>query len=187
MTAYRPFLRPFLNAAPVLRHAGMAIMATAAGLGVLAAPARLAAEPQFTNLIENDMSRCAPGAGPAVRVEVSGIKSAQGLLIVRAYPASSSEWLKAKRYFAKIHEPARKGRMSVCVPVPKAGADYAIAVQHDVKGNYATNFTTDGAGMSNNPVVKTILGIPRSPPVDQVAFRVGEGVTRVAIEMRYMN
>jgi len=167
----------------------LAVLALAAGAVVagLAVPASLAAQPKFTNLIPNDMSRCASGAGPAVLVEVSGIKSADGLVIVRAYNAQAGEWLKAKKYFAKIHEPARKGRMNLCVPVPQVGGQYAIAVQHDVKGNYATNFSTDGAGMSNNPVVKTILGIPRSPPVEKVAFPAGAGVTRIAIAMRYMN
>ncbi|MFN3990705.1 MAG: DUF2141 domain-containing protein [Erythrobacter sp.] len=158
----------------------------AAGLA-LGAPQGLGAQPKFTNLIANDMSRCAPGAGPAVRVDVSGMKSADGLLIVRAYHAREADWLKAKKYFAKIHEPARAGRMSVCVPVPKAGGSYAIAVQHDVNGDYATSFSVDGAGMSNNPVVKTFLGIPRAPDVASVAFPAGEGVTRIAIEMRYRN
>lgn len=172
------------------RHipARLALVAGALGAGLaMALPAGVAAQPKFTNLIANDMARCAPGAGPAVRVDVSGMKSAEGLLIVRAYHARSDEWLKAKKYFAKIHEPARKGRMSVCVPVPKAGAQYAIAVQHDVKGNYSTSFSTDGAGMSNNPEVKKFLGIPRSPKVDQVAFPVGRSVARIAIEMRYLN
>lgn len=162
----------------------LACIMAAAGFVV---PASLAAQPKFTNLIPNDMSRCAPGAGPAVRVNVSGIKSADGLIIVRAYHAREGEWLKAKKYFAKLHEPARKGQMSVCVPAPSAGGQYAIAVQHDVKGNYATNFSTDGAGMSNNPVVKTFLGIPRSPNVEQAAFPVGEGVANMAITIRYMN
>lgn len=168
-----------------LRRTPAAALALAALAG-LAVPANLAAQPKFTNLIPNDMSRCAPGAGPAVRVEVSGIKSAEGLIIVRAYHARESDWLKSKKYFAKIHEPARKGRMTLCVPVPTAGGQYAIAVQHDVKGNYSTNFSTDGAGMSNNPEVKTVLGIPRSPPLEKVAFPVGQGVTTIAITMRYL-
>jgi uncharacterized protein (DUF2141 family) len=161
-----------------------ALLVAGLGLGV---PASIGAQPKFTNLIENDMSRCAAGAGPAVRIEVSGMKSPEGLLIVRAYHARQSDWLKGKKYFAKIHEPARKGRMSVCVPVPKAGGDYAIVVQHDVNADYATSFSVDGAGMSNNPVVKTFLGIPRPPAVGAVAFPAGEGVTRIAIEMRYRN
>jgi uncharacterized protein (DUF2141 family) len=180
-----------MNREPIIPMSALSLRALAAllaaGLG-FAMPASLAAQaaaPKFTNLIENDMSRCAPGAGPAVRVDVSGMKSADGILIVRAYHARESEWLKAKKYFAKVHEPARKGRMSVCVPVPVAGENYAIAVQHDVKGNYATNFSTDGAGMSNNPVVKTFIGIPRPPAIGQVAFPAGAGVTRIAIEMRY--
>lgn len=149
------------------------------------ATAGLGAPPKFTNLIPNDMARCAPGAGPAVRVDVSGMKSGEGLLIVRAYNARENEWLKAKKYFAKIHEPARKGRMSVCVPVPKAGGKYAIAVQHDVNGDYSTSFSVDGAGMSNNPVVKTFLGIPRPPALEKVAFPAGSGVTTISIAMRY--
>lgn len=153
----------------------------------LTGPHGLAAQPKFTNLIPNDMSRCAPGAGPAVKVDVSGIKSADGLLIVRAYHARETDWLRGKKYFAKIHEPARKGQISVCVPVPTAGGDYAIVVQHDVNGDYATSFSVDGAGMSNNPVVKTFLGIPRPPAIEKVAFPVGAGVTRIAIEMRYRN
>lgn len=154
---------------------------------VLAAPQGLAAQPKFTNLIPNDMSRCAPGNGPAVRIDVSGMKSADGLLIVRAYHARESDWLKGKKYFAKIHEPARKGAMSVCVPVPQAGEHYAIVAQHDVNGDYATSFSVDGAGMSNNPVVKTFLGIPRPPAVKATAFPVEAGVTRIAIAMRYRN
>jgi len=161
------------------------VLAAGLALGMPATLGAQGAAPKFTNLIENDMSRCAPGAGPAVRVDVTGMKSADGLLIVRAYHAREGEWLKAKKYFAKVHEPARKGRMSVCVPVPAAGENYAVAVQHDVKGNYATNFSTDGAGMSNNPMVKSFIGIPRPPAVDKVAFPVGSGVTRIAIEMRY--
>ena len=151
----------------------------------LGVPASLGAQPKFTNLIANDMSRCAPGGGPAVRIDVSGMKSADGLLIVRAYHARQSDWLKAKKYFAKIHEPARKGQMSVCVPVPRAGGQYAIAVQHDVNGDYSTSFAVDGAGMSNNPVIRTFLGIPRAPALEQVAFPVGDSVTRIAITMRY--
>ncbi len=154
---------------------------------MLAAPQALVAQPKFTNLVANDMARCAPGAGPAVRVDVTGMKSAEGLLIVRAYHARESDWLKGKKYFAKLHEPARKGAMSVCVPVPRAGGDYAIVVQHDVNGDYATSFSVDGAGMSNNPVVKTFLGIPRPPAVEAAAFATGAGVTRIAITMRYRN
>jgi uncharacterized protein (DUF2141 family) len=170
-----------------LRRVPALALALAAGVASLAAPASLAAQPRFTNLIPNDMSRCAPGAGPAVRLEVSGIRSADGLLIVRAYHARESDWLKGKKYFAKIHEPARKGAVSVCVPVPAVGGQYAIVVQHDVNGDYATSFSVDGAGMSNNPVIRKFLGIPRSPPVQQVAFPVGEGVTSMAITMRYLN
>jgi uncharacterized protein (DUF2141 family) len=74
--------------------------------------------------------------------------------------------------------------MSVCVPLPAAG-DYAIVVQHDINGNMSKDFSTDGAGMSNNPQIKTFLGIPRDPGLDKTRFRAGEGVTRLAIAVRY--
>ena len=161
-----------------------AVLSGAVALG-LAAPGSIAAQPKFTNLIPNDMARCAPGTGPAVRIEVNGVKSADGLIIVRAYHARAADWLKGKKYFAKIHEPARRGRMAVCVPVPRAGGQYAIAIQHDVNGDYKTSFSDDGAGMSNNPVIKTFIGIPRAPAVETVAFPAGEGITRITIDMRY--
>jgi hypothetical protein len=54
----------------------------AAAIGVAGLPAPLAAETLGVK-IGNDMSLCAPGRGPAVRLEVSGLKSASGYLFVR--------------------------------------------------------------------------------------------------------
>ena len=158
------------------------MLALACALG-LAAP--LAAETLGVK-IDNDMSRCAPGQGPAVRLEVTGLKSASGNLFVRTYRARESEWLKSRRYLHRIDTVPRKGAATVCVPLPAAG-DYAIAVQHDVNGNMEKDFSTDGAGMSNNPEIRTFLGIPRPPGLDKTRFRAGEGVTRVAIRMRYQD
>ena len=78
------------------------------------------------------------------------------------------------------------GSMTVCVPLPATG-DFAIAVQHDANGNRKTDISTDGAGMSNNPGIRKILGlVPRPPSVDKVRFNAGSGVTRMAISMQYM-
>ena len=45
--------------------------------------------------LTNDLSRCAPGNGPAVLVSVRGIKAPSGNIRVQSYPASPDAWLKA--------------------------------------------------------------------------------------------
>lgn len=166
---------------PLPRLALAAGTAAVLGLGGVASP--LAAQ-TLGGKIANDMSLCAPGKGPAVRVEISGLKSSGGNLFVRTYRARESDWLKSRRYLHRIDTTPRKGAMTVCVPLPSAG-DYAIVVQHDVNGNREKDFSTDGAGMSNNPEIKTFLGIPRAPGLDKTRFSAGSSVTRIAIQMRY--
>jgi uncharacterized protein (DUF2141 family) len=134
----------------------------------------------------NDLNQCAAGKGPAVRIVVSGLKSGAGNLFVRAYPAKSSDWLQSKRYVMRVDATPQQGSVTVCVPLPAPG-DYAIAVQHDANGNRKTDISTDGAGMSNNPGIKKILGlVPRPPSVDKTRFTAGPGVTRMAISMQYL-
>lgn len=133
----------------------------------------------------NDMSQCSGGKGPAVRVAVSGLKSSEGNLFVRAYPANGNDWLKSKRYIVRVDAKPQAGSLTACVPLPAAG-EYAIAIHHDVNGNRKSDLS-DGAGMSNNPKIKKILGlVPRPPAVDKVRFTAGQGVTQMAITMQYM-
>ncbi|WP_379922898.1 DUF2141 domain-containing protein [Erythrobacter sp. R86502] len=172
-----------------LSHRGQRIVASlaATGLalaGLLAAP--VAAQSfSYAKSAGNDPGQCAAGKGPAARVTVSGLKSSEGNLFVRAYPANSRDWLESKRYVMRIDALPQKGTVSVCVPLPAAGA-YAIAVHHDVNGNRKSDLS-DGAGMSNNPGIKKILGlVPRPPSVDKARFTVGEGVARLSIAVQYM-
>lgn len=166
--------------------------AIATGIGTLALFAGaavsfgtpVAAQSGYANVISNDLSKCASGQGPAVRVRISGLKSSSGNLFVRTYKASSRDWLKSKRYLTRLDVAPRAGSMTVCVPLPSAG-QYAIAVQHDVNGNRSTDFSTDGAGMSNNPDIGSFLGIPRPPSVGKAAFSAGTGVTSLSIRVRY--
>jgi len=153
----------------------------AAALGI-AAPG--AAQTRYAQVIGNDMSQCAPGAGPAVRMRITGIKSGSGNLFVRTYRATRSDWLKSKRYLTRIDAKPRQGAVTVCIPLPDSG-NYAVAVQHDINGNRETDFSLDGVAMSNNPTVGSFLGIPRPPSVDKAAFSAGNGVTRMNVTMRY--
>jgi uncharacterized protein (DUF2141 family) len=151
---------------------------------VVAAP--LAAQNYtYARSMANDMGQCAPGKGPAVRVTINGLKSSEGNLFVRAYPANSRDWLESKRYVMRVDARPQPGSMTVCVPLPAAG-DFAIAVHHDVNGNRKSDLS-DGAGMSNNPGIRKILGlVPRPPSVDKTRFIAGPGVTRLTINVQYM-
>lgn len=175
------FARALLPAHPLPRLALAVRAAAALGLGSITAP--LAAQTLGVK-IDNDLSQCAPGKGPAVRLDISGLKSSSGNLFVRTYRARESDWLKSRRYLHRIDTTPRKGAMTVCVPLPSAG-DYAIVVQHDVNGNHEKDFSSDGAGMSNNPEIKSFLGIPRPPGLDKTRFSAGSGITRIAIQVKY--
>lgn len=175
MTVYSPSPR-------LARRTGLTALALS---GVMAAP--LAAQGYaYARAMNNDPAQCATGKGPAVHITVTGLKSSDGNLFVRAYPATKADWLVSKRYVMRVDAKPRAGSMTVCVPLPAAG-DFAIAVQHDANGNRQTDVSTDGAGMSNNPGIKKILGlVPRPPSVDKTRFTAGPGVTRMTISMQYL-
>lgn len=165
--------------------AGIAALGAAGALAFAGAePAR--AQQSYGVKIANDMSQCAPGKGPAIRLRVTGLRSGSGNLFVRTYFAKDSDWLRSRRYIHRIDMKPKKGVTYACVPVPRAG-QYAIAVQHDANGNREKDFSTDGAGMSGDPVIRTFLGIPRPPALEETRFSAGKGVTRLSIEMRYLD
>jgi uncharacterized protein (DUF2141 family) len=160
----------------------------ALALGLVAALAAPVAAQGFVygRTMGNDPAPCAAGKGPAVRITVTGLKSSAGNLFVRAYPATKADWLVSKRYVMRVDARPQAGSMTVCVPLPATG-DFAIAVQHDANGNRKTDISTDGAGMSNNPGIRKILGvIPKAPPLEKVRFTAGPGVTRMTISMQYL-
>ena len=170
------------NVQPIPRARQFGSAALAASAFALAMP--LAAQ-ELGGKIPNDMSQCASGKGPAVLVDVSGLKSSDGNLFVRTYHARKSDWLKSRRYISRVDTVPDGGSSSqVCVPIPATG-DYALTVQHDINGNRKKDRSVDGVGMSNNPEIKTFLGIPRLPSVSTTRFSAGGGVTRVAVQVRY--
>lgn len=159
-----------------------------AALALVAALAAPVAAQGFVygRAVNNDLSQCDAGKGPAVRITVTGLKSSAGNLFVRAYPATKADWLVSKRYVIRVDARPQAGSMTVCVPLPSTG-NFAIAVQHDANGNRKTDISTDGAGMSNNPGIKKILGlVPQAPSVDKTRFTAGPGVTRMTIAMQYL-
>ncbi|MCB2060115.1 MAG: DUF2141 domain-containing protein [Novosphingobium sp.] len=138
---------------------------------------------QFRKKIDNDLTKCYAGSGPAVMVTVSGINSGQGIVRVQSYRGIESDWLKKGRWISRIEAPARAETMTFCLPVPSPGT-YAIAVRHDINGNRKTDITQDGGGMSNNPSINIFnLG---KPSYKKTAIRVGGDVKSISIVMKYM-
>jgi uncharacterized protein (DUF2141 family) len=129
------------------------------------------------------MTRCAAGNGPSVLVSVRGVKESAGRVRVQSYPATGSAWLAKGRWLHRVESRANAGVMNFCVPVPAEGK-YGIAVRHDRNANGKTDISQDGGGFSNNPSI-SILNLGK-PSVSKVAFQAGPGVTRIAINLKYM-
>ena len=160
---------------------GWTLAALSAGAMASAVPS--VAQDLYRQKITNDMRKCAPGAGPAVRVTITGVKSSAGKVRVQSYRGTKADWLEKGKWINRIELPARAGNMTVCMPLPASGT-YGIAVRHDANGNGKTDLSQDGGGMSNNPSINIFnLG---KPSYKKTAFSVNGGVERIAIQMKYM-
>ena len=172
-----------MRAGAIAAAIGAAILASAATVvPATVASAQASSASDYRNTISNNMRRCAPGNGPAVRVTINGIKSSTGKVRAQIYNATSADWLEKGRWLNRIEMPARRGRMTLCMPVPKSG-NYAVAVRHDANNNNETDIRADGGAMSNNPSIN-IFNLGR-PGVDKTRFDVGGGVKSIAITMKY--
>jgi uncharacterized protein (DUF2141 family) len=132
--------------------------------------------------ISNDLSRCGASSGPAVLVTVTGLKSASGKVRLQSYVATQSAWLGKGKWLNRIETTATGKTMTLCMPVSNPGK-YGFAMRHDRNGNGKTDFRQDGGGFSNNP--KLSIWNLGKPSVGKVAFTVGQGVTRITINMQY--
>lgn len=148
-----------------------------------AAMLAIAGSAQAGTVISNDMSKCGAGKGPAIQVNVRGIKGSSGKIRVQSYPATSSAWLAKGKWLHRIEAKASAGGLNFCVPIAASGR-YAIAVRHDKNGNGKTDISSDGGGFSNNPSINVLnLG---KPSVGKVAFTAGSGVTTITVNLKYM-
>lgn len=159
-----------------------AITGALAGLAALTLAAPAHANTEYGQKITNNLRSCSPGAGPAVRVTIRGIKSSTGKVRLQSYRANKSEWLAKGKWINRIEVPAKKGTMTICMPVPKEGS-YAFAARHDANNNSKTDISSDGGAMSNNPSINIFnLG---KPSVDKTRFTVGKTVKKMTINMLY--
>lgn len=135
-------------------------------------------------------ARCRAGeTGPALMVEVIGLKDRTGLLKVEVYPGVEGDFLQddnklinAGKTFRRVEGPVPgEHNPRLCVRLPGAGR-YGVMVLHDRDSNHRFNWQHDGVGFSRNPE----LGWSK-PKADVVAINVGNGVTPVRVVLNYRN
>lgn len=152
------------------------------------ASALMLAGPAGAQMLGGDAAACRPGEGPAIAVEITGLKDRTGELKLELYPGDEADFLKddrvliaAGKTFRRVSVPTPpSGPTAMCIRVPRPGR-YALLLTHNRDGKNKFSFWTDGAGFVSN--VK--LGRSR-PKVEQALIEVGVGVTTVRITAQYL-
>ncbi|PZO76327.1 MAG: hypothetical protein DI640_01850 [Sphingomonas taxi] len=152
------------------------------------AGALLLASPADAQMLGSDAAACQPGGGPAIAVEITGLKDRTGELKLELYPGDEAGFLKddhvliaAGKTFRRVVVPTpATGPTTMCIRVPQPGR-YALLLTHNRDGKNKFSFWTDGAGFASNRK----LGRSR-PKVEQALVEVGAGVTTVRITAQYL-
>ena len=125
--------------------------------------------------------------GPAVNVNVLGLKDRRGKLILELYPENDADFLQSDKILIAAGKPFRRvpmetpknGSVSICIRAPGPGR-YALVLLHDRDENGKFGLSGDGVGFANNPK----LGL-RKPAAQKAAVVFGPGVRSISIVMNY--
>ncbi|MFM5886314.1 MAG: DUF2141 domain-containing protein [Novosphingobium sp.] len=162
------------------------------GLGLaLAAPLVALAGPLIPSTPELGKAegRCRAGeSGPALLVNVAGIKDRKGNLKLEVYPSNDEDFLADDNILVSAGKTFRRvemavpasGNVQVCVRIPGPGT-YSISVLHDRDANRKFGLSVDGIGFTGNPK----LGM-RKPKAAATRLAVSSGgVSQTTIVMNY--
>lgn len=152
-------------------------------LGMLVA-AQLASSPAL-GLQEG---RCrTPEPGPAILVDIVGLKDRTGRLRLELYPANDADFLAddnillaAGKTFARVDvaTPA-SGAVQLCMRAPGPGR-FSLSMLHDRDGNHRFEPMNDGIGFAGNP--RLGWGKPRAA---DAAVQVSGAATRITVIANY--
>jgi uncharacterized protein (DUF2141 family) len=125
--------------------------------------------------------------GPAILVDVGGLKDRKGLIKVEIYPSNDADFLsddsallRAGKVFRRAEQSVGgDGPVTLCLRIPAPG-NYSIVVLHDRDANHKYNWFGDGVGFAGNPK----LGWHK-PLAAATRIFAGTGLTRTAIVMNY--
>ncbi|TCQ11227.1 MULTISPECIES: DUF2141 domain-containing protein [Sphingomonas] len=139
-------------------------------------------------VLGSDAAACRPGEGPAIAVEITGLKDRTGELKLELYPGEEADFLEDDRVLLAAGKTFRRvvvptpptGSPILCIRAPRPGR-YALLLTHNRDGKNKFSFWSDGAGFASNAK----LGRSR-PKVEQALVEVGAGVTSVRITVQYL-
>ena len=158
---------------------------------LLAAPllaATPATPPPSTPDLGKAEGRCRPGEeGPAILIDVKGLKDRKGRLKLEVYPSNDEDFLKDDnllvaqgRTFRRVEtDIAADGPVTLCVRIPGPG-NYSITLLHDRDSNRKFGLSIDGIGFASNP--RLGWSKPKAAATRLVA---GSGLTRTGIVLNY--
>jgi uncharacterized protein (DUF2141 family) len=126
-------------------------------------------------------------SGPAVRVNIVGLRDRRGKLILELYPENDADFLQSDKVLIAAGKPFRRvpmptpniGPVTMCIRAPGPGS-YALVVLHDRDDNGKFGLSGDGVGFANNPK----LGL-RKPRAKAAGLTIGSGVRSISIVMNY--
>lgn len=161
---------------------------------MLAATALLAATgagvPTYAQaeVLGTDAQACSAAQGPAIRVNVVGLKDRIGRLKLELYPATEEDFLKDDRdlikegkFFRRVWaQTPESGAVAMCIKAPRPGR-YALLFTHDRDGRNKFDFWKDGAGFPGNQRI----GRSR-PKLEGAIINVGAGMTTTTVRVQYM-
>ncbi|HEX8057155.1 MAG TPA: DUF2141 domain-containing protein [Novosphingobium sp.] len=132
--------------------------------------------------------RCRRGEqGPALLVEIDGLKDRRGRIKLELYPANDDDFLQddnllvsAGKTFRRVEAPVpASGAVELCIRAPSPGT-YALSVLHDRDSNRRFSLSIDGIGFGGNPK----LGWSK-PKAAAASVRVGPSPTPLRVVMNY--
>jgi uncharacterized protein (DUF2141 family) len=126
--------------------------------------------------------------GPALLIDVTGLKDRNGLLRAELYPNNDTDFLQDDailvnqgKAFRRVDMSVPKaGPVTICMRVPAAG-HYTLSVLHDRNRDLKWNKLSDGLGFGGNPK----LGWSK-PKAASSGVTASAGMTRVGIVMNYL-
>ena len=125
--------------------------------------------------------------GPALLVNVVGLRDRQGRIKLEVYPSNNQDFLaddnlliNAGKTFRRVDLPLPpQGPVRLCVRVPSPGA-YSVLVLHDRDANHRFGLTGDGIGFAGNPRLRR-----SRPSAEETRVTAGPRITAIDVVMNY--
>ncbi len=152
----------------------------------IAAPATLAAGPSQAEMLGD--AGCVGGEGPAILVNVAGLKDRAGEVKVELYPATAVDFLRDDRDLLKEGKTFRRvrvatpnaGPVELCIRAPRPGR-YGLLFTHNRDGKNKFDYRIDGVGVVSNQRI----GLSK-PKLGNSTITVGDRPVTASIRVQYL-